>query len=96
MADCYPSRRAALQRFRRLAGLLGLPRLVVRPKDPSDRHFGQEQVIRVPGDFDYHRAPYRPGFLVHLLEDFEGIPITFQDCVRPLVVAFEEASGTGN
>ena len=44
----------------------------------------------VSGDFDYRRVPYRPGFLDHLLEDFEGTPITFQDCIRPIVVAFEE------
>jgi hypothetical protein len=41
---------------------------------------------------DYRRVPYRPGFLDYLLEDFEGTPITFQDCIRPIIVAFEEDS----
>jgi hypothetical protein len=50
----------------------------------------------VPEDFDYHRVPYRPGFLDHLLEDFEGTPITFQDSIRPIVVAFEEDAAQRN
>jgi len=90
MADCYLSRRSAFKRFRRVVGILNLPHFLVRRENPADRFFGREQVSLVPGDFDYRRIPYRPGFLDHLLEDFEGTPITFQDCVRPIVVAFEE------
>ena len=90
MADCYLSRRPAFKRFRRIVGILNLPHLVVRRENPADRFFGREQVSLVPGDFDYRRVPYRPGFLDHLLEDFEGTPITFRDCIRPIVVALEE------
>jgi LmbE family N-acetylglucosaminyl deacetylase len=90
MADCYLSRRPDFKRFRRIAGILNLPQAAVRRQNPADRFFGREQVSLVPGDFDYRRVPYRPGFLDHLLEDFEGTPITFQGCLRPIVVAFEE------
>jgi LmbE family N-acetylglucosaminyl deacetylase len=92
MADCYGSRRQAFKRFRRLVGFLNLPQLVIRRENPSDTFFAREQVSRVPRDFDYRRVPYRPGLLDYILEDFEGIPITFQDCIRPLVIAFEEAT----
>jgi len=90
MADCYLSRLSAFKRFRRIVGILSLPRAALRRENPADRFFGREQVSLVPGNFDYRRAPYRPGFLDHLLEDFEGTPITFQECIRPIVVAFEE------
>jgi hypothetical protein len=92
MADCYLSRRTAFKRYRRMVGFLNLHRLVVRGENPSYRFFGREQVSRVPADFDYSRVPYRPALLNYVLEDFEGTPITFQDCIRPLVVAFQEAS----
>ncbi len=96
MADCYLSLRSAFKKFRRIVGALNLPQSVLRRENPSERFFAREQVSLVPGDFDYRRVPYRPGFLDHLLDDFEGTPITFQDCVRPIVVAFEEASAQRN
>ena len=96
MADCYLSRRTDFKKYRRIVGLLNLPRLLVRRENPADWFFGREQVSLVPGDFDYRKVPYRPGFLDHLLEDFEGTPITFQDCTRPIVVAFEEDAAQRN
>jgi hypothetical protein len=92
MADCYLSRRHAFRRFRRIAGVMNLPRAIVRREHPFEGFFGREQVSLVPVDFDYRKVPYRPGFMDHLLEDFKGTPITFQDCIRPIVVAFEEDS----
>jgi LmbE family N-acetylglucosaminyl deacetylase len=92
MADCYLSRRAAFRRYRRIAGILNLPRFITGKESPADGFFGSEQVSLVPHGFDYRSAPYRPAFLDHLLEEFEGTPITFQGCVRPIVVAFEEDS----
>jgi LmbE family N-acetylglucosaminyl deacetylase len=92
MADCYLSRRTAFRRFRRVAGVLNLPRFIARRKDPAESFFGSEEFSLVPQNFDYRSAPYRPAFLDHLLEDFEGTPITFQRCIRPIVVAFEEDS----
>ncbi len=96
MAECYLSRRHAFKRFRRIAGILNLPRLVARRERPSDGFFRREQASLVPWNSDYRKIPYRPGFLNHLLEDFEGTPITFQGCIRPIVVAFEEESTRRN
>jgi hypothetical protein len=79
-----------------VVGLATLHQRIVRRGKPLKRFFGREQIDRVPGDFDYGRVPYRLDFLNYFFEDFEGTPITFQDCIRPLVVAFEEASGRGN
>ncbi len=90
MADCYLSRRFAFKNFRRMIGLLNLPRAVARREHPADGFFGREQVRLVPEDYDYRRVPYRPGFMDHLLEDFKGTPITFRGCIRPIVVAFQE------
>lgn len=90
MADCYLSRRHAFKRFRRVAGVLNLQHFILRGENPADRFFGREEASLVPRNFDYRRAPYRPGFMDHLLEDFEGTPITFQGSIRPIVVAFEE------
>lgn len=92
MAGCYLSRRADFKRFRRIAGALNLPRAAIWRENSADSFFRRERMSLVPGEFDYRRVPYRPGFLDHLLEDFEGTPITFQDCIRPIVVAFEEDS----
>ncbi len=92
MADCYLSRRFAFKKFRRMVGLLNLPQAIRRRENPSDGFFSREQASLVPEDYDYRRAPYRPGFMDYLLEDFEGTPITFQGCVRPIVVAFQEES----
>jgi hypothetical protein len=96
MADCYTSEHSGLRNFRRMVGLATLPQRIVRRGKPLERFFGREQLSIVPVDFDYGRVPYRLDFLNYFFEDFEGTPITFQDCVRPLVVAFEEASGRGN
>ena len=79
-----------------MVGLATLPQRVLRRGKPFEGFFGREQVSTVPGDFDYGRVPYRLDFLNYFFEDFEGTPITFQDCVRPLVVAFEEADGRRN
>jgi len=92
MADCYLSRRSAFKKFRRIVGALNLPRAVVRRENPADGFFGREQATLVPEDYDYRRAPYRPGFMDYLLEDFEGTPITYLGCIRPIVVAFQEES----
>ncbi len=96
MADCHLSRRAAFKRFRRIAGTLSLPQFIAGGEHLSDRFFRREEASLVPRNFDYRRVPYRPGLLDHLLEDFEGTPITFQGCVRPIIVAFEEDSAGRN
>ena len=96
MADCYASEHSGVRKLRRMVGLATLPQRIVRRGKPFERFFGREQISTVPGDFDYGRAPYRLDFLNYFFEDFEGTPITFHDCVRPLVVAFEEASGRQN
>ena len=96
MADCYGSEHSGIRKFRRMVGLATLPQRIVRRGNPLERFFGREQMSIVPRDFDYGRVPYRLDFLNYFFEDFEGTPITFQDCVRPLVVAFEEASGRRN
>jgi LmbE family N-acetylglucosaminyl deacetylase len=93
MADCYLSRRPAINNFRRVVGVLNLPQFVLRGENPLEAFFGREQMSLVPVDLDYRRVPYRLDFLNSLFEDFDGTPITFQDCIRPLVVAFEEAFG---
>jgi LmbE family N-acetylglucosaminyl deacetylase len=96
MAECYASEHSGIRKFRRIVGLATLPQRILRRGEPLERFFGREQISRVPGDFDYGRVPYRLDFLNYFFEDFEGTPITFQDSVRPLVVAFEEASGRGD
>lgn len=96
MADCYLSRRSAINNFRRVVGFLNMAQVVFRRKNPSEAFFGREQMSLVPVDLDYRKVPYRLDFLNSLFEDFNGTPITFQNCIRPLVVAFEEACGRRN
>lgn len=93
MAECYPSQKALIGEFRRVVTVLTLPHRLLRQRDPIARFFGREQLSPVPEGFDYRRAPYRLDFLNYMFEDFQSIPITFQDCIRPLVVAFQNAHG---
>ena len=93
MAECYVSQLSLIKSFRRVAGLLTLPQYILKRENPVDRFFSREQVSPVPADFDYRRSPYRMDFLNYMFEDFQGVPITFQDCIRPLVVAFEDDFG---
>ena len=93
MAECYPSQRDLIRNFRRVVGLLSLPQWFLKRENPVDRFFGREQISPVPGDFDYRRSPYRLDFLNYVLEDFQGVPISFRDCIRPLVVAWEDDPG---
>jgi len=93
MADCYPSQVSLVRNFRRVVWLLTLPRRLLSKENPVERFFGREQIARVASDFDYRQPPYRIDFLNYMFDDFQGVPITFQDCIRPLVVAFEEDFG---
>jgi len=90
MAECYPSQRDLIRKFRRVVGLLTLPLWIVSRENPIDRFFSREQISRVPADFDYRRPPYRLDFLNYVFEDFQGVPISFQECLRPLVVLWED------
>ena len=95
MAECYVSQRSLVRNFRRIVGVLTLPkRLLKRGKEnPVDRFFSHEQISRVPADFDYRQSPYRLDFFNYMFDDFQGIPISFMDCIRPLVVSFEDDFG---
>jgi len=93
MAEAYPSQQDLIRKFRRVAGLLTLPHRLLKKEDLADRFFGREQISPLPEDFDYRQSPYRLDFLNYMFEDFEGVPITFQNCIRPLVVAFEDDFG---
>lgn len=93
MAECYVSQLSLINNFRRVAGLLTMPQRLLKRGNPVDRFFSREQLSPVTQDFDYRRPPYRMDFLNYMFEDFQGVPITFQDCIRPLVVAFEDDFG---
>jgi len=93
MTDCYVSQRSLVKSFRRVVGLLTLPQRILAKEDPVDRFFSREQICRVTADFDYRQPPYRLDFLNYMFDDFQGVPISFMDCIRPLVVAFEDDFG---
>lgn len=93
MAECYPSQQELFRKFRRVVGVLTLPHRILKRENLVDRFFGREQISPVPDDFDYRQSPYRLDFLNYMFEDFQGVPITFQNCIRPLVVAFEDDFG---
>jgi LmbE family N-acetylglucosaminyl deacetylase len=91
MAACYSSQRSQMKRLRMVVGLLTLPQRIVRRKtNPIHRFFSREQLSRVPEDFNYQKSPYRIDFLNNLFENSQGIPLTFQDCMRPLLLSFED------
>ncbi len=89
MADCYASQVDLVKSFRRVVGVLTLPQRILAKGNPVDRFFSREQVSPVPPGFDYRKPPYRIDFFNYMFDDFRGVPITFADCIRPLVVAFE-------
>jgi hypothetical protein len=93
MADCYASQRSLVRNFRRVVGLLTLPQRLLKIENPVDRFFSREQITRVTSNFDYRQPPYRIDFFNYMFDDFQGVPITFMDCIRPLVVAFEDEFG---
>jgi N-acetylglucosamine malate deacetylase 2 len=93
MADCYASQRSLVRNFRRVVGFLTLPQRLLKTENPVDRFFSREQITRVTSDFDYRHPPYRIDFFNYMFDDFQGVPITFMDCIRPLVVAFEDDFG---
>jgi len=93
MAECYASQVSLVKSFRRVVGLLTLPRRLLSRENPVDRFFRREQISRVTREFDYRKPPYRIDFLNYMFDDFQGVPITFADCIRPLVVAFEDDFG---
>ena len=93
MVECYPSQRSLVRNFRRVVGFLTLPQRIRRKENPVDRFFGREQICRVTADFDYRQPPYRLDFLNYMFDDFQGVPISFMHCIRPLVVAFEDDFG---
>jgi len=93
MAECYPSQVSLVKNFRRVVGVLTLPQRIRSKGNPVDRFFSREQIARVTSDFDYRQPPYRVDFFNYMFDDFQGVPITFQDCIRPLVVAFEDDFG---
>ena len=91
MVECYPSQKKLVRKFELVVSGLTLPQRVLLRRDPMDRFFGREQVSPVPCAFNYRRSPYRIDLLNYLFEDFEHTPITFRDCIRPLVIGFEDA-----
>jgi LmbE family N-acetylglucosaminyl deacetylase len=93
MVECYPSQVSLVKNFRRVVGLLTLPQRILSKENPVDRFFSREQISRVTSDFNYRQPPYRVDFFNYMFDDFQGVPITFMDCIRPLVVAFEDDFG---
>ncbi len=90
MVDCYPSQKDLIRTFERVVSMLTLPKRLLLRSDPLQTFFAKEQLSPVHlSSFDYQRPPYRIDFFNYMFEDFQGIPITFRQCIRPLVAAFE-------
>lgn len=90
MVDCYPSQKGLVRRFERVVSLLTFPRRLILREDTQRSFFGREQLSPVGPSLDYRTPPYRIDFFNYMFEDFEGVPITFKRCIRPIVAAFEE------
>jgi len=101
MVDCYPSQKDLVRRFERVVSLITLPRRFILRADTQRSFFGREQLSPVGPSLDYRAPPYRIDLFNYMFEDFEGIPIRFKRCIRPIVGAFEEMTAraeakTGN
>lgn len=87
----YPSQTALFDRFRSVLGKIGgATRLVGGPATPEDylrmEHFGP-----VPPELDYTKSPHLFDAANYMFDDFEGVPIGFKKCIRPVVQTFGRA-----
>ncbi|NLH47899.1 MAG: hypothetical protein GX444_04760 [Myxococcales bacterium] len=88
LAKRYPTQAAMMERFIKFLDrlcLLGRP--FGAPKN-GEEYLGVEHFGPVPPDLDYAKGTHFFNRAHYIFEDYEGIPITFKRCIRPVVEAF--------
>lgn len=89
----YPSQEKMMEKFRKFLNRLGF---IGRPwgaAKTAEEYLGVEHFGPVPPDLDYPRGTHIFNRANYIFDDFEGIPITFKKCIRPIVEAFPRDAG---
>jgi len=88
MVQQYPSQAEMMVKFRKFLDRLGLVGGLLGFAGTADAYLGVEHFGPVPHDMDYAKSTHWFDKANYMFEDFEGIPITFKKCIRPVVTAF--------
>jgi len=84
----YPSQADMMNKFRTFLTRLSFAgRLFGLPKS-AEEYLSTEHFGPVPPDTDYRKSTHVFDKANYMFEDFEGIPITFKRCIRPVVAGF--------
>jgi LmbE family N-acetylglucosaminyl deacetylase len=84
----YPSQAEMMEKFRNFLNKLGvLGRPFGLPRT-AEEYLSVEHLGPVPPDLDYTISTHLFDKANYMFDDFEGIPITFKRCIRPVVEAF--------
>jgi LmbE family N-acetylglucosaminyl deacetylase len=84
----YPSQAAMMEKFRKFLNRLGAVGGVLGLPKSAEEYLSVEHFGPVPPDLDYLKSTHTFEKANYMFDDFEGIPITFKRCIRPVVAAF--------
>jgi len=91
MMDVYRSQQKLFRQFRNSLRLFSLPAGWLSGGPYTLEQFlSVEEFGPVPGSIDYRRSPHWLDRLNYIGDDFEGTPISFARCLRPLVNEFTD------
>jgi len=85
----YPSQAALFDKFERVIRRLGLAAGLVGRSFSIEEFMRHEEFGPVPEDRDFRADRHLHPFLDYMLDDFEGIPISFRTMIRPIVEDIE-------
>lgn len=88
MVPHYRSQAEMMVKFRKYLDRIGLVGGLLGFAGSADEYLGVEHFGPVPPDMDYAKGTHLFDKANYMFEDFEGIPITFKNCIRPIVEAF--------
>ncbi len=89
MVQAYPSQVNLFRYFRWAFRYLFWPLgLVTGGPRTIEQFLAIEEFGPVPDKLDYRDRPHALDSLTYMFDDFEGEPVTFERCIRPLVEAF--------
>ena len=89
----YPSQAEMMAKFRKFLDRIGFIGRPLGAAKNAEEYLGVEHFGPVPPDLDYMKSTHLFDKANYMFEDFEGIPITFKRCIRPVVAAFPRKAG---
>jgi LmbE family N-acetylglucosaminyl deacetylase len=88
MSREYHSQADMMVKFRKFLDRLGLIGGLFGFAGNADEYLGVEHLGPVPHEMDYSKSTHFFDKANYMFEDFQGIPITFKRCIRPVVETF--------